>query len=277
MNRGESTGLSCPQCGWNDVRVSYHATLLDYVLSVLILAPLRCRKCRLRFYRPWYMVRKAASGGAPPVETRSAAPAVETRSALPVVTTPRTQPISDVPLAASIPVVQDPFVPTPDVIPILDVVPTPDVIPSLDEALPLSQPLLAETPAATHMAAAETAPPTVLLVDRDAAMRKLLAMLLHREGYAVRHAADSSQATAALSANGVDVVVANLSGAEQPVMIRKWLSFHPDLSIIALSSETQTQLSLNGTPNSNLLTLPLPSRPSKVVQAVQTLLESSRA
>src|SRR5580658_6217184 len=76
MNHGWSTGLSCPQCGWNDVRVSYHARFLDYALAFLILTPLRCRKCRLRFYRPWFMVRRAASSGVPEVETRSALPAI---------------------------------------------------------------------------------------------------------------------------------------------------------------------------------------------------------
>jgi hypothetical protein len=188
------------------------------------------------------MVRKAARG----------TPAVETRSAAPVTASHPTQPVSDIPPDAPIPAVpfpasQDDFV-----------------------SLPVPHPPAAETP----IRAAEKAPPTVLLVDRDAAMRKMLAMLLNREGYCVRHAADSGEATAALSANGVDVVVANLSYAEQPVVIRKWLSVHPNLSIITLSNGIQTEFL---TSRSNLLTLPLPSRPSNVVQAVQALLENSRA
>jgi CheY-like chemotaxis protein len=201
---------------------------------------------------------------------------------------PLTQPVSDLPLAASMPVVpfpvvQYPFVPRlhvgpiPDAIPIPDAVLTPDIVPTPEDVLPVSQPPVVETTAATSVMAAETTPPTVLLVDGDAAMRKLLAMLLHREGYAVRQAADSAQALAALSANGIDVVVANLSDDEQPGLIRKWRSVHPDLGIIELSSGTETKLSLNGTSKNNLLTLPLPSRPSKVVQAVQALLDSSRA
>jgi DNA-binding response OmpR family regulator len=151
---------------------------------------------------------------------------------------------------------------------------SPDVVPTPDpQALPLSQ-----SPALPHdptLLAPET-PPTVLLVDADAAMRKLLAMLLHREGYAVRHAADSDQATAALSANAIDLIVANLSDEEQPVVIRKWRSAHPELSIVALSNATETQVALNGTSEHNLLTLPLPSRPRNVVQAVRTLLDRSR-
>lgn len=281
MNRRGSTGLSCPQCGWNDVRVSYHASLLDYVLAILIFLPVRCRKCRLRFYRPWFMVRKAASGRAPAVETRSAVP----MSSQIHMISPRTQPVSDIPLPASTPAAQDPVVqdscvPCPDAGPILGVVPIPDlvrtsdVVPTTDaEALPVSQP---EIPAAIPVPMAETTPPTVLLVDGDAAMRKLLAMLLHREGYAVRHAADSSQATVALSANGVDVVVANLSDDEQPIVIRRWLWVHPDLSIIALSSGAPNQLSLTGTSKNHLLTLPPPCRPRDVVQAVRALLDSSR-
>jgi CheY-like chemotaxis protein len=133
-----------------------------------------------------------------------------------------------------------------------------------------------ETPAETSLLAAEIPPPTVLLVDEDAAMRKLLAMLLNREGYTVRHAADSGEAIAELSENGIDVVIANLNDDEQPVVIRKWRSAHPELSIIALSSGMETKAALNGAHESNLLTLPLPSRPRNVVQAVQALLDLSR-
>lgn len=43
---------------------------LDRLLSVFAMAPLRCRKCRLRFYRPWFWVDGASSTAAPQVETR---------------------------------------------------------------------------------------------------------------------------------------------------------------------------------------------------------------
>ena len=219
------------------------------------------------------------------------------RSAFPAIPRPRTQPVPAVPLVTEplpldpspvvllpvvpFPVVPFPVVPVLDVVPILDVVPTPDAqalpISPAPPAVPPDATLIAlEIPAATLMPAVETTPPTVLLVDEDAAMRKLLAMLLHREGYAVCHAADSDQATAALSVNEVDVIVANLSDDEEPVVIGKWLSAYPDLSVIALSSGTETNVSLNGTSEHNLLTLPLPSRPRTVVQAVRTLLDRSR-
>lgn len=295
MNCEGSTGLSCPNCGWNDVRVSYHARFWDRALVLLFLVPLRCRKCRNRFYRLAFMVRRGAS---------SEAPEVEMRSALPVMTSPRMQPASAVPLAAPLPVVPFPVVPFP-VVPFPAAVvaflaapfpaaPFPvaafPVVPFQDaEAPPLSQSLAvpaettlvttetpAEIPAETPPQAIETTPPTVLLVDEDAAMRRMLAMLLNREGYTVRHAADSGEAIAELSANGIDVVVANLNDDEQPVVIRKWRSAHPKLSIIALSSGMETKVSLNGTPESNLLTLPLPSRPRNVVQAVRALLDLSR-
>jgi CheY-like chemotaxis protein len=176
---------------------------------------------------------------------------------------PRTRPLSDIPLAASMPVVPNPVVQESsvlrlEVIPAADVVPAPDVVPTPDAASGVSQ------------------PPTVLLVDEDAAMRKLLAMLLHREGYTVRHAADAREATADLSANGVDLVVANLSDDKQPVVIQKWLSTYPELSIIALSSGTEAKVALNEAAADNLLTLPLPSRPRDVVQAVRALLDRSR-
>lgn len=44
-------------------------------MSLFALAPVRCRKCRLRFYRPLFLL--SGLNQTPEVETRSAAPAVE--------------------------------------------------------------------------------------------------------------------------------------------------------------------------------------------------------
>jgi CheY-like chemotaxis protein len=66
----EKTGISCPNCGWSDVRVAKGGRLLDRLLGVFAMAPLRCRKCRLRFYRPWFRLHGATSTAARPVETR---------------------------------------------------------------------------------------------------------------------------------------------------------------------------------------------------------------
>jgi DNA-binding response OmpR family regulator len=59
-------------------------------------------------------------------------------------------------------------------------------------------------------------------------------------------------------------------------LIREWRSAHPELAVIALTGGTETKASLSGTSQNNFLTLPLPSRPRDVVQAVQALLDGSR-
>jgi len=41
----------CPQCGWQDVRLSRPRTALDAALSMFSVAPFRCRTCGARFYR----------------------------------------------------------------------------------------------------------------------------------------------------------------------------------------------------------------------------------
>ena len=52
-------GISCPKCGWSSVRVSEPTGVLDRAARLFFLSPLRCRKCRLRYYRPWFIARRA--------------------------------------------------------------------------------------------------------------------------------------------------------------------------------------------------------------------------
>jgi PleD family two-component response regulator len=42
---------TCPRCGWSSIRPSTRRGVLDYVLAFALIEPLRCRRCRLRFYR----------------------------------------------------------------------------------------------------------------------------------------------------------------------------------------------------------------------------------
>src|SRR5580704_11851586 len=48
----EESRLTCPNCGWKHVRPSPRRGFFDGVMRGFYLAPFRCRKCRLRFYRP---------------------------------------------------------------------------------------------------------------------------------------------------------------------------------------------------------------------------------
>jgi len=48
----EESRLTCPNCGWKHVRPSPRRGFFDGMMRGVYLAPFRCRKCRLRFYRP---------------------------------------------------------------------------------------------------------------------------------------------------------------------------------------------------------------------------------
>jgi CheY-like chemotaxis protein len=55
--------LFCPRCGWSNVRLSERAGFLDGAAALLLLTPLRCRTCRIRFYRLWFLARRAPLAG----------------------------------------------------------------------------------------------------------------------------------------------------------------------------------------------------------------------
>jgi CheY-like chemotaxis protein len=59
MMESEAKRVSCPKCGWSNIRRSERAGFWDGAAFVLFLAPLRCRNCRLRFYRPWFLAKRA--------------------------------------------------------------------------------------------------------------------------------------------------------------------------------------------------------------------------
>jgi hypothetical protein len=57
--------LFCPKCGWSNLRSSQRAGFLDWMAKFAGLSPLRCRSCRLRFYRPWFLVKRASLAARP--------------------------------------------------------------------------------------------------------------------------------------------------------------------------------------------------------------------
>jgi CheY-like chemotaxis protein len=59
MMKGTKRRLSCPKCGWSNVRSSEVVSVLDWAAKFAGFSPLRCRSCRLRFYRPWFLARRA--------------------------------------------------------------------------------------------------------------------------------------------------------------------------------------------------------------------------
>ena len=62
--RAASMRVSCPRCSSSTVRRSGQSGFIDGAAALLLLLPLRCRKCRLRFYRPWFVAKGAPLAGA---------------------------------------------------------------------------------------------------------------------------------------------------------------------------------------------------------------------
>lgn len=61
--REQKKRLSCPKCGWYDIRMSAQQGILDEILSIFRLAPYRCRTCSARFYRRRHPRRSTARRG----------------------------------------------------------------------------------------------------------------------------------------------------------------------------------------------------------------------
>ena len=53
----------CPNCGWNNVRLAEQVGFVDLVAKIFFFTPLRCRNCRLRFYRLRSVAKRAQTMG----------------------------------------------------------------------------------------------------------------------------------------------------------------------------------------------------------------------
>src|SRR6476620_857813 len=77
---------TCPKCGWSNTRLAV-PTGVDRILRIFLLSPVRCRQCRLRFYR--FSLRGFEQPAAPPmpaaeVDMPSAAVALPERRPEPI-------------------------------------------------------------------------------------------------------------------------------------------------------------------------------------------------
>jgi DNA-directed RNA polymerase subunit RPC12/RpoP len=43
--------VRCPRCGGADIRLSFRRPLLDGIMTMFRMTPLRCRACRHRFFK----------------------------------------------------------------------------------------------------------------------------------------------------------------------------------------------------------------------------------
>ncbi|HLW77526.1 MAG TPA: response regulator [Bryobacteraceae bacterium] len=122
------------------------------------------------------------------------------------------------------------------------------------------------------------APPvSILLVDPDQALRKLLGRRLRGDGYAVREAPSARDAIAELKASKADLVVANLND-DGACAIRKLRNANPELKIIVHSFTGPEMFSeeLAGKNAGRLLVIKKPSRASEVIERVREMVPATR-
>ncbi len=168
---GEVKHPACPKCGWSDVRLSRCEGLVDFLARLAWLSPLRCRKCRLRFYRPWFIAAHA-----------------------------------------------DKF--------------EPDALagPPLARMMALTAPSAAAPPPLSFTPAS-----SILLLDEDRELRRLLVRLLRRDGYLIREADYPRDALYELAAGRVDLLIANLHRDQSQQMLREVRDAYPSLIILELA------------------------------------------
>jgi CheY-like chemotaxis protein len=162
---------ACPKCGWSDVRLSRREGLGDFLARLAWLAPLRCRKCRLRFYRPWFIAAQADK--------------LE-----------------------------------PDAL----------SVPPLARMIALTAPSAAPPPPLSL-----TPANSILLLDEDRDLRRLLVRLLRRDGYLIREAEYPRDAMCELAAGRVDLLIANLHRDHSEHMLREVRDAYPSLKILELA------------------------------------------
>ena len=158
----------CSHCGWSDVRQSRSEGLGDFLAAMLLLRPVRCRKCRSRFYRPWFIAAWADK--------------IEADHPFPIALAPKLA------IAAPGAIAPVPFAPT----------------------------------------------GSILLLDEDRALRRILARLLRRDGFVIREAEYSRDAMRQIEAGGVDLLIANLH-REQSAQLRDFRDAYPALKILELA------------------------------------------
>jgi len=127
----------------------------------------------------------------------------------------------------------------------------------------------------------EDRPQTILIVDDDAQIRKLLRIILAREGYTIEEAPDGHAALTAFQRQPADLIITDLimprkEGIETIMDLRK---LNPAVKIIAISGggqlDPQTYLSFASGLGA-AVTMSKPIDTGKLVASVKTLLHTSK-
>lgn len=119
-------------------------------------------------------------------------------------------------------------------------------------------------------------PATVLLVDDEPALRRLLAMVLQEEGYRVLQAGDGEEAlsVARRHGGGIDLLVTDVamprrSGAE---LAAELTERHSNLQVLFVSGYSDSRLLSRGVDEARVHLLVKPFAPEQLVERVAALL-----
>ncbi len=117
---------------------------------------------------------------------------------------------------------------------------------------------------------------TLLLIERDAVLRKMISGILATDGYKVTDVPTADAATAAISAHKLkpQLVLAHCQDKAVAAVIRKLHTKNPGLRLINLSIEAQAP-QLPDFPAKATIHLPKPFALSKLMMSVRNLLDSN--
>jgi hypothetical protein len=243
VRRVATTGTSCPTCGSIEVRRSDRWTFRDFLFAGFFLAPFRCRFCRTRFYWFWRPTLKEPADS--PFD--------------PLLRMPRQifeiYPLKPHPTTAdsAAPVSAEPDSAAPD---------------SAESQLtPPERPLapFLEPPPSAAQPVRVPSPRSVLILESDPSIRRLLCRLLDRRGYFTHEVIQPDDLAADLRDRRVDLLII----ADELNSVLAAAHVYPNLKILALSSEPLDGVEIPG----RCLALAKPFASHMFLECVDRLLE----
>jgi CheY-like chemotaxis protein len=243
-------GRSCGNCGSSEIRPSNRRNALDIVLACLFLAPFRCRVCRDRFYRIWRP--SLQSPPDPPAAPLLVMPARRNAAKAEAIPPRRIQP-EPVPPQRSKPEL---MLPTPQLI-----------LPAVKANVWTTVPI--DTPAPQR-----TIPGSILILETDLSIRKMLRRLLERRGYRAMEIEQAEDLEGELRDGGADLLVIDISatGEDGVQALVELGRVHPNLKILALSGASLARSDHADEIPGRFLTLPKPFGLDSFVACVDRLL-----
>ncbi len=117
---------------------------------------------------------------------------------------------------------------------------------------------------------------TLLLVEQDPTLQRLLRTVLKGHGYRVVTAGTPEEAEAVLAHEAIDLVVTDSAPDDGASGLMRWLDAHPQLRVLGTSAAVSDEMALvpEGT---GLAVVARPLAASQVADAVRTLLEAPAA